>query len=75
MSYIKVKDKDYLIRDMDSNGIINTDDNAYNSYVENYRKRFNESKKIKILEDDVNEIKNDLNEIKLLLRSLTNESK
>lgn len=74
MNYIKVKDKDYLLRDIESNGIINSNDIGYQAYVENYKRTYNESKKIKNLENDVNEIKNDLNEIKNLLRGLVNGS-
>ena len=74
MDYIKVKDKDYLLRDTFSNGIVSNDDEGYNAYVENYKRAYNESKKIKSLENDVNEIKNDLSEIKNLLRNLANGS-
>lgn len=74
MDYIKVKDKDYLLRDTFSNGIISNDDQGYQAYAENYKRAYNESKKIKNLENDVNEIKNDLNEIKNLLRGLANGS-
>ena len=74
MNYIKVKDKDYLLRDIESNGIINSDDIGYQAYVENYKRTYNESKRINTLENDVSEIKNDLNEIKNLLRNLANES-
>lgn len=74
MDYVKVKDKDYLLRDTFSNGIISNDNEGYNSYVENYKRAYNESQKIKSLENDVSEIKSDLNEIKNLLRNLTNGS-
>lgn len=74
MSYIKVKDKDYLARDINSNAIINLDQDGYNKYIENYKRVYNESQKIKNLENDVNEIKNDLSEIKTLLRNLANGS-
>lgn len=74
MNYIKVKDKDYLERDLDSNGIVNTDVQGYEQYIQNYKRRYNESQRIKNLECDVNEMKNDLNEIKDLLRSLVNGS-
>jgi hypothetical protein len=75
MNYIKVKDKDYLLRDIESNGIINSDDIGYQAYVENYKRTYNETQKIKNLENDVNNIKSDLNEIKTLLRNFVNESK
>ena len=75
MNYIKVKDKDYLLRDIESNGIINSDDIGYQAYVENYKRTYNESKRINTLENDVNIIKSDLDEIKSLLRNFVNESK
>ena len=74
MDYIKVKDKDHLIRDVHSNAIVNVDMDAYNAYVENYKQRYNETQRIQNLESDVSEIKNDLGEIKNLLRSLVNGS-
>ena len=74
MDYIKVKDKDHLVRDVYSNAIVNVDMDAYNSYIENYKQKYNESQRIQNLEGDVNEIKNDLDEIKNLLRSLVNGS-
>jgi acyl-[acyl carrier protein]--UDP-N-acetylglucosamine O-acyltransferase len=75
MDYIKVKDKDHLARDINSNGIVNFDVDGYNQYAENYKRVYNESQKIKNLENEVSEIKSDLNEIKTLLRNFVNESK
>jgi hypothetical protein len=75
MNYIKVKDKDHLLRDIESNGIINNDDNGYNQYAENYKRVYNESKRINTLENDVSSIRSDLDEIKNLLRNFVNESK
>lgn len=74
MDYIKVKDKNHLARDMNSNGIVNFDVDGYKQYEENYKRVYNETQKIKNLENDVNEIKSDLNEIKTLLRNLANGS-
>jgi hypothetical protein len=74
MDYIKVKDKDHLVRDTYSNAIVNVDMDSYNAYIENYKQRYNETQRIKNLEGDVSEMKNDLNEIKNLLRSLVNGS-
>jgi len=65
---------DHLVRDVYSNAIVNVDMDAYNSYIENYKQKYNESQRIQNLEGDVNEIKNDLDEIKNLLRSLVNGS-
>lgn len=73
--YIVVKDKNHLFRDLNSEGIVNADYNGYQAYVENYKRTYNESKRINALENDVNNIKSDLNEIKTLLRNFVNESK
>lgn len=70
MNYIKVKDKDNLFRDINSNGIINTDQEAYKNYVENYKRQLNSSKKIENLQSEVNEIKSNVQEIKNMINIL-----
>lgn len=75
MTYLKVKDKDNLVRDLNSNGIVNVDINSYQQYVENYRTAYNSKQKINEIETDLNKIKTDLDDIKNLLRSLLNECK
>lgn len=74
MGLIRVKDKNGLYRDDKTNALVNMDQNEYKSYIETYKKTYNEKQKIKNIENEVNEIKNDLNEIKNLLRKLANES-
>ena len=71
MDLVKVKDRSGLYRDEYSNGIVNMNENEYKTYIENYKKCYNEKQKIKNLENDVNSIKNDLSEIKDLLRNLS----
>lgn len=71
MSYIKVKDKDNLFRDTNSNGIVNCDEESYNNYVQNYKRKLTESQKIESLDVRLNEIKNDIDDIKNLLLKLT----
>jgi hypothetical protein len=75
MDYIKVKGHENLIRDPITNSIINTNMSEYKEYI--YRKNFKieEDQKIQNLENDMNNIKSDLSEIKYLLRNLTNESR
>lgn len=74
MSYIKVKDKDYLYRDVNSEGIVNSDINGYNLYVESYNKKYEENKRVMKIENDLNNLKTDIDEIKNLLRNLANGS-
>jgi hypothetical protein len=69
MTYIKVQDSEYLERDMNSNGIVNSDFRGYQQYVEIYRQKYVQSKKINDLEHDMGEIKSDLYEIKKILQS------
>lgn len=67
---LKVKDHQHLYRDCKSNGIINTDDNAYRNYLKS--KQINQVKegRMKSLENDVNSLKGDLTEIKSLLQEI-----
>ena len=74
MGFLRVQDKNGLYRDDENNAIVNMDCNEYQSYIELYKKTYNEKQRIKNLENDVSEIKNDLNEIKNLLRNLANGS-
>ena len=70
MTYIKVKDKDYLERDSYSNGIVNTNFDEYERYVQSYKQKKSELVRITKLEEDMNNIKGDLGEIKTLLLGL-----
>ncbi len=73
MNLIPVEGEKDLFRDPKTNAIINTNQSDYLSYINSRKIRQNEKNKIDILEKDVNSIKNDLNEIKSLLRSIANE--
>jgi len=74
MDYVKVKGHDYLVRDPRTNAIINTNRSEYNEYITNRESKVKEQQKIQELEVDVASMKDDLNEIKSLLRSLINGS-
>jgi hypothetical protein len=75
MDYIKVKGHEGLIRDPKTNSIINTNMSEYQEYISRKKVKNEEQQKIQNLESDVANIKDDLDEIKFLLRSLVNESK
>lgn len=68
MKYLKVENKDGLVRDCSTNAILNIDIDSYNQYVQNYQNKLKESKKIQDLENKIGDIKSDLNEIKTLLK-------
>jgi len=71
---IPVEGRPNLYRDANSGAIINTDNNAYKQHLKNCRRIQEEKDKINKLEDDVESIKNDLLDIKLLLTSLLNKT-
>ena len=75
MAYIKVKGHDHLIRDPETNSIINTNMSEYKEYISRRDSKVEENQKVQNLESDVANMKDDLNEIKNLLRSLLNESR
>ena len=75
MNYFKVKGHDHLIRDPKTNSIININMSEYNEYISRKNSKLKEDEKVQNLEFDVANIKEDLNEIKNLLRSLINESR
>lgn len=74
MKYSKVKGNSSLIRDEDTKAIINTNMSDYNNYITQKRLKEKESQKINAIEQEVASIKDDLSEIKNLLRRIANES-
>ena len=75
MEYLKVKGHSNLLRDPETNSIINTSMSEYQEYISRRDVKEAEEQKIQSIEDDVAIMKDDLNEIKTLLRSLLNGSK
>jgi hypothetical protein len=74
MNYIKVKGHDHLIRDPKTNAIINTNMSEYNEYLSRRDSKLKDNQKVQNLESDVANMKEDLDEIKFLLRRLVNGS-
>lgn len=71
MKKIKIKDEFNLFRDSSTNAIVNTDMQSYNNYISSKKTKEEESKKIESIENEIINVKNDLNEIKELLRNLS----
>lgn len=74
MKHIKVKNHVNLVRDQFTNAVLNTNMNEYNNYILMRNAKMEEDEKIKYLEDEIKDVKNDLSEIKTLLRNLVNGS-
>lgn len=73
MKYSKVSGHSNLVRDEETKAIINTNMTDYNNYIMQKRIKEKESQKIQSIEKEVANIKEDLNEIKYLLRRMINE--
>ena len=70
MEYVKVKDHSNLVRDPKSNSIINTNKSAYNQYVARRNAKNEEVNMAQTMEEDLANLKGEINEIKDLLRQL-----
>jgi len=68
---LNVEGHNNLVRDVVTNGIINTDKNGYRSYVELRKAKNKNLNRIDKIESDLNSLKNDINDIKILLLNLS----
>ena len=70
--FVPVKDHNNLVRDPVSNGIINTDQSEYDMYMSRLRLKLEEKAKVTNVEEDLANLKGEINEIKSLLKELVN---
>ena len=70
MSYLKVEGYTSLIREKNSNAIINTDRNAYTIYMQRVKEARKSNDELKYAVREINSIKAELTEIKDLLGKL-----
>ena len=75
MFFSKVDGYSNLVRDERTNAVLNVNMDNYKSYLEQRKIKEQENQRIESLENDLNSMKNDLGEIKDLLRSMINGSK
>ena len=69
---MKVEGHNNLIRDESTNAILNTNSSEYNNYLSLRAKRKQGTNRIDNMENDLKSLKDDINEIKTLLRALSN---
>ena len=62
----------HLTRDENTNAIINSNLNEYDKYLSLRAKKKQGSERIDNMENDLKSLKDDINEIKTLLRALSN---
>jgi len=69
---MKVEGHPNLIRDENSNAIVNTDSSEYTNYLSLRARKKHGGDRIDNMENDLKSLKDDINEIKNLLRALSN---
>ena len=70
MSYLKVQGHRQIIRDTSSNGLINTDASAYELHVKRIREARQSSIDLRNAVRDINNLKQEMSEIKDLILKL-----
>ena len=68
--YIKVKSDVSLVRDINSNAIINKNQSEFDKFVKLSEKKYEEKKKFDSMRSDLDSLKEDMEEIKTLLRNI-----
>lgn len=69
-NYLKVESDTSLVRDMNSNAIVNQNQTEFDKFMKLSETKYKEKMEMKKLKDDVNTMKSDLEEIKELLQSI-----
>jgi len=70
MDKLNVNGHPDLVRDPMSKAVINKNESEYKSYIESYKTRQSEKHRVSSLETDLNDLKNEISEIKDLLTKL-----
>jgi hypothetical protein len=74
-NFVKIQDRDTLVRDMTSGAIINTDRAEYQNYLIKRNASNSLKEQVKHNSEEIAEIKNDISEIKQLVISLINKER
>ena len=68
--YVKVKSDVSLVRDVDSNAIISRNQSEFDKFIKLSEKKYAEKKKLNDMRSDLDSLKEDMEEIKTLLRNI-----
>ena len=72
MEKYTVKGHSYLARDPNNGSIINVNKTEYNQYLTRREVKSEKNQKVQNIEDELTNMKGDIDEIKLLLKELLN---
>tara|TARA_B100000131_G_scaffold246932_1_gene239959 strand:+ start:578 stop:802 length:225 start_codon:yes stop_codon:yes gene_type:complete len=68
--FVKVKSDVSLVRDMDSNAIVNKNQSEFDKFMSVSKKKYQERNELDTMKSDLDALKGDIEEIKSLLKSL-----
>ena len=68
--FVKVKSDVSLVRDMDSNAIVNQNQSEFDKFMSLSKKKYKERYELDTMKSDLDALKNDMEEIKSLLKSM-----
>ena len=71
--HIKVKSDVSLVRDVDSNAIISRNQSEFDKFINLSKKKYEEKKKFDNMRSDLDSLKEDMEEIKTLLKNIMNK--
>ena len=71
--HIKVKSDVSLVRDVNSNAIISKNQSEFDKFIKLSKKKYEEKKKFDIMRSDLDSLKEDMEEIKTLLKNIMNK--
>ena len=68
--FVKVKSDVSLVRDMDSNAIVNQNQSEFDKFMSLSKKKYKERNELDTMKSDLDALKTDIEEIKSLLKSM-----
>jgi len=68
--YLKVKSDVSLVRDMDSNAIVNQNQSEFDKFISLSKKKYMEKNELDTMKSDLDALKSDMEEIKSLLKTM-----
>ena len=68
--FVKVKSDVSLVRDMDSNAIVNQNQSEFDKFMSLSKKKYKEKNELDTMKSDLDALKSDMEEIKSLLKSM-----
>ena len=71
--YLKVESDVSLVRDMDSNAIVSKNKTEFDKFLKLSRKKYEEKRKFDQMRGDLDSLKQDMDEIKTLLKNIMNK--